>query len=64
MKKRNIKKEMMNLPMIHNVVFRNNGNVEIFSKGDVKENVFKYIYSNPGMEFYFNKLNFYNVANW
>ena len=42
--KRNIKKEMMSIKNIHNVVFRDNGDVEIFSKGNVQNELFRYIY--------------------
>lgn len=64
MKGKNIKKEMMALDNIHNVVFRENGEVEVFSRGDVKNEVFRYIGNSPGLEFCFTKINFYDTKDW
>ncbi len=39
----NVKSELMKMEGIHNVVCRNDGTLEIYSKGDVKNEVLRFL---------------------
>lgn len=61
--KMNVKNELMKMEKIHNVVCRNDGTLEIYSKGDVKDEVFTFL-NIKCLNDCFTKVDFHNMENW
>ena len=59
----NVKNKLMEIENVHNVVFRGDGSLEIFSKGHVKNEVLSFLNMNC-LDMCFIRIDFYNVEKW
>ncbi len=59
----NVKKKLMQIPKIHNVVCRDNGSLEIYSKGNVQNEVINFL-NVKSLDACFVRIDFYDTTKW
>lgn len=59
----NVKQKLMEMNQIKNIVCRENGNLEVYSQGDVKSKVFVFL-NKYSLNNCFVKVEFYDTSNW
>ncbi len=59
----NVKNKLMEIKSVHNVVCREDGSLEVYSKGDVQNEVIAFLNMNS-LNWSFTRIDFYDTTTW